>query len=34
MGCDGGVDRHSVPTVDSVLIGSRSWLYNINIQPL
>ena len=33
-GVYGGVDRHGVPTVTSVLIGSRSWLYNINIQPL
>ena len=30
----GGVDRRVVPTVTSVLIGSKSWLYNINIQPL
>ena len=27
-----GVDRHGVPTVTSMLIGSRCWLYNINIQ--
>ena len=32
--CREGIDRHSVPTVASVLIGSGSWLYNIHIQPI
>ena len=34
MVCVAGVDGHCVPTATLVLIGSRSWLYNINIQPL
>ena len=30
----GGIDRCCGPTLIEVLIGSRCWLYNINIQPL
>ena len=30
----GGIDRCCGPTLIEVLIGSRCWLYNINIQRL
>ena len=33
MGCVGRVDRCGVLTVASVLIGSRSWLYNACFVP-